>query len=156
MRVDPIKPTLKAPGSERLMLKYDQLVSTVAFNFNLRCYTKGGHLEALRWAREHDCPWDSTTCAAAAAGGQLDVVKWARKHGCPWSDLTCRWAAVSGHLEVLKWAREHGCPYLGLGQLRSQGYRVPEHIAAYYDRADNPARSVHTRHQFECVQSGFG
>jgi len=37
--VDPIKPTLKAPGSERLKLKCDELLSTSAFNFNLRRYT---------------------------------------------------------------------------------------------------------------------
>jgi len=36
VQVDSIKPTLKAPGSKRLILKYDQLVSNVGFNFNLR------------------------------------------------------------------------------------------------------------------------
>ena len=34
-----MKPTLKAPGSKRLILKYDQLVSNFACNFNLRRYT---------------------------------------------------------------------------------------------------------------------
>ena len=38
MRVDPIKPTLKAPGTKRLKLEYDDLLSSVAFNFNLRRY----------------------------------------------------------------------------------------------------------------------
>ena len=38
-QVDPIKPTLKAPGSKRLKLKYDELLSSFAFNFNLRRYT---------------------------------------------------------------------------------------------------------------------
>jgi len=32
------KPTLKAPGSERLILEYDQLVSNFGFIFNLRRY----------------------------------------------------------------------------------------------------------------------
>jgi len=31
-----VKPTLKAPGSRRLKLKYDRLLSNFAFNFNLR------------------------------------------------------------------------------------------------------------------------
>jgi len=40
VQVDPIKPTLKAPGTERLRLKCDDLVSCFAFNFNLRRYNQ--------------------------------------------------------------------------------------------------------------------
>ena len=47
MQVDPIKPTLKAPGTKRLKLKYVKLLSILlkfclnfASNFNLRRYTK--------------------------------------------------------------------------------------------------------------------
>ena len=36
--VDPIKPTLKAPGTKRLKLKYDKPLSSFAFNFDLRRY----------------------------------------------------------------------------------------------------------------------
>jgi hypothetical protein len=38
VQVDPIKPTLKAPGTEHLKLKCDELLSGFAFNFNLRRY----------------------------------------------------------------------------------------------------------------------
>jgi len=38
MQVDPIKPTLKAPGTKRLKLKYDEWPSNFGFNFNLRRY----------------------------------------------------------------------------------------------------------------------
>jgi len=41
VQVDPIKPTLKAPGTKRLKLNYDKLLSNVAFKFNLRRYTRG-------------------------------------------------------------------------------------------------------------------
>ena len=41
MQLDPIKPTLKAPGTERLKLIYDELLSSFAFNFNLRRYSQG-------------------------------------------------------------------------------------------------------------------
>jgi len=41
VQVDPLKPILKAPGTKRLKLKYDQLLSNLAFNFNLRRYIKG-------------------------------------------------------------------------------------------------------------------
>ena len=38
MQVDPFKPTLKAPGTKRLKLTYDEPVSNFAFKFNLRRY----------------------------------------------------------------------------------------------------------------------
>jgi peroxiredoxin len=41
VQVDPIKPTLKAPGTERLNLKYEQLVSSFCFKFKLRRYSEG-------------------------------------------------------------------------------------------------------------------
>jgi hypothetical protein len=34
-----MKPMLKAPGTKRLKLKYDQPLSSFAFNFNFRRYT---------------------------------------------------------------------------------------------------------------------
>jgi len=41
VQVDPIKPTLKAPGTRRLKLKCDILRSTSSFKFNLRRYKEG-------------------------------------------------------------------------------------------------------------------
>jgi len=38
VQVDPIKPTLKAPATECLKLKYDKPLSIFAFEFNLRRY----------------------------------------------------------------------------------------------------------------------
>jgi len=38
VHVDPIKPTFKLTGTKRLKLKCDILLSTSAFNFNLRRY----------------------------------------------------------------------------------------------------------------------
>ena len=40
MQVDPIEPKLKPPGTKLLKLTCDILVSTSAFKFNLRRYTK--------------------------------------------------------------------------------------------------------------------
>ena len=40
VQLDPIKPMLKAPGTNRLKLKHDQPLSSFAFNFNLRLYTQ--------------------------------------------------------------------------------------------------------------------
>jgi len=41
VQVDPIKPKLKPPGTKRLKLKCDVLLSTFAFKYNLRRYMKG-------------------------------------------------------------------------------------------------------------------
>ena len=40
MQVDPIKPTLKAPGTKSSKLKCDELLSKIAFNYYLRRYNK--------------------------------------------------------------------------------------------------------------------
>jgi hypothetical protein len=45
--VDPIKPTLKAPETKRLKLKYDELLSPFAFNFNLRRYSTASNAAHL-------------------------------------------------------------------------------------------------------------
>ena len=34
-------------------------------------------------ARADGTPWDRSTCAAAARGGHLDALQWARANGCP-------------------------------------------------------------------------
>ena len=41
MQVVPIKPTLKAREAKRLTVKYEELLSSFAFNFKLRRYTLG-------------------------------------------------------------------------------------------------------------------
>ena len=40
MKVDPVKPKLEPPGTKRLKLNFDTLLSTSAFKFNLRRYIK--------------------------------------------------------------------------------------------------------------------
>jgi len=40
VQLDPIKPTLKAPGIKRLKLIRDDKLSNFAFKFNLRCYSE--------------------------------------------------------------------------------------------------------------------
>jgi hypothetical protein len=47
VQVDPVKPTLKAPGTERLKLKAEELLSNFGFKFNLRPYVVGaGYLSS--------------------------------------------------------------------------------------------------------------
>ena len=69
MQVDPIKPTLKAPGTKRLKLKYEKLLSSFVFNFGLRRYSPEQlALDAARKKR-----------AAAAAAAALA----SESHGSP-------------------------------------------------------------------------
>jgi hypothetical protein len=42
VQVEPINTVLNAPGTKRLKLKHDKLLSSFAFNINLRRYTAGG------------------------------------------------------------------------------------------------------------------
>jgi len=66
----------------------------------------GGHLEVLRWAREHHCPWDSDTCFFAAQGGHLEVLRWAREHGCSWNGRACE-SVCRSYPETVAWVRAH-------------------------------------------------
>ena len=49
---------------------------------------RGGHLEALQWAHENDCPWDEVACMVAVSGGHLQVLQWLHANGCPWDTDT--------------------------------------------------------------------
>lgn len=60
-------------------------------------------------AVEEEEEWDDLVCVAAAAFGHLECLRYAHDHGCPWqADLMC-WIAC-GHLECLRYVHEHGCP----------------------------------------------
>jgi len=37
-------------------------------------------MEALRWAWEHSCPHNDATSDCATQDGHLDELKWARQH----------------------------------------------------------------------------
>ena len=64
---------------------------------------QGGHLDVLRWEREHECPWNEGTCVRAGGGGHLDVLRSAREQGCTWDKELCLAAASSkGHAAVAR------------------------------------------------------
>jgi hypothetical protein len=65
-------------------------------------------VSVLRYAREHECPWDWHT-----SDGQLATLQWAHEHGCPWNEVVCTLGAAAkfGSMEVLQWARAHDCPW---------------------------------------------
>ena len=71
--------------------------------------------ERLAWAKEKGCRWDTWTCSTAARDGHLEALRWALEHDCPCKeDTICEEAAQGGSLEVLMWAREHDYPWCRL------------------------------------------
>ena len=52
-------------------------------------------------------PVGRAACAWTAAGGHLETLKWALEHDCPWNEASVR-AEAFGHVEVLRWLDEHG------------------------------------------------
>ena len=77
MQVDPIKPKSKRPGNQRLKLKCDILLSTSAFRFNLRHYSKEQHIQAFPTLRVYRAgslhPKSAVPPAAPQeAGGAVD------------------------------------------------------------------------------------
>jgi len=72
VQVDPIKSTLKPPGTQHLKAKYDKLLSNFAFKFNMRPYTKAAAAKAAaakkaRVAGKAPTHLGSTPAARAAA-----------------------------------------------------------------------------------------
>jgi hypothetical protein len=60
----------------------------------------------LRYAHEHGCPWDESTCYGAAAGGHLEVLRYAHEHGCPLHWESCIAGALTcGLVEVVEYLR---------------------------------------------------
>jgi len=53
VQVDPIKRNLKPPGTKRLKLEYDGLVSNFGFKFSLRRYTEVEEGQLQQVAEEH-------------------------------------------------------------------------------------------------------
>ena len=71
-----------------------------------------GRLDLLVEARVLGYPWNAYTCEFAASNGHLECLKYAHEHGCPWDegtfeDSVC--AMSNGNMEVILFLieREH-------------------------------------------------
>jgi hypothetical protein len=62
VQVDPITPKLKAPGSRRLNLKHEKLLSDFAFKFSLRRYTTAGDCAQARAVKEAEREVQAVPC----------------------------------------------------------------------------------------------
>ena len=71
---------------------------------------EGGHMRAMEWLREKECPWNAYVCERAAQCGNLEALRWLREHGCPWTSDVLFWAVQHKNSALLRWALENGCP----------------------------------------------
>ena len=62
-----MKPTLKAPGTERLKLTHNKLLSRFASNFKLRHYSGGHRLGGVQES-DHDFPLNASNASLLALG----------------------------------------------------------------------------------------
>jgi len=75
VQVDPRKPTLKAPGTSRLKLKYYELLSSFDLNFNLRRYTEAAAAASDEWEVKALALSEQKDAALAAAQAALAEVQ---------------------------------------------------------------------------------
>ena len=68
-----------------------------------------GSVRLLKWARENNLHWSTTTCSAAAVNGQLPALKYLHENGCPWNGMTCFYAAQHKHWNCLQYAVDNTC-----------------------------------------------
>lgn len=104
----------------------------------MKAITKVGNLQMMKYAHEHNCPWDGLDVEQCIVSGSFECFKYALEHNAPWcrtetansavvsGDLRyletlhqhgaqmnprlCAYAASHGHLHVLNWLLEHECP----------------------------------------------
>ena len=72
-----MKPTfLKAPGAKRLKLKYDEVLSNFAFNFNLRRYTTYDDQDSSVVSKVLHCPEQMhRLCNSVSEGSSRNTAK---------------------------------------------------------------------------------
>ena len=116
MQVDPIKPTLKAPGSKRLKLEYEKLLSNCAIIFRLRRYSWAAGLgqgEAVQvdpvepmlkapGNKRLKLKFDKLLSSFAY---NFNLRHFTKENGCRWNEWTCARAARGGHLEAGAYTR---------------------------------------------------
>ena len=70
-----------------------------------------GSVRLLKWAREHNNhAWSARTCSNAANGGHLPALQYLHENECPWNWYTCYWAAQGKHWDCLQYAVDNKRP----------------------------------------------
>jgi hypothetical protein len=78
-----------------------------------------GHIEVLKFLRDHGCDFPQyDLLACAAMGGQIEVLEWCLENGCVPHVDHCAHAASYGRFQALVWMRSKGLPWNQLHCLR--------------------------------------
>ncbi len=88
----------------------------------------GGHLEAVKYLKDQDCPWDATATEAAAGGGHVKTVAWLADKGCPLSEAALAAAVRGGHTDMVQRLLALRCP-VGLDAYRFAGSTGRQDVA---------------------------
>lgn len=68
-----------------------------------------GKLDIIQYVYEmHPLPLVAGDCRSASTCGHLNILKWLREHGCPWDYSTVGCAFTD---EIRHWAIANGCPH---------------------------------------------
>jgi len=113
---------------------------------------KGVALNALKWLRQNNIPWNERLCAYAARNGNLEALKWARENGCPWDIETFQYSVQNGDIAFLDYCFENGCPFDSIlyraafqygGNMESHSFKVCQwllqHSIPMYEKTSNYA-----------------
>ena len=69
-----------------------------------------GDLRTLAWLNQKGYPWSDGICVLLARKGSLEALKYARNHGCPWGLLTIGSVRTIIDADMLAYLVDAGCP----------------------------------------------
>lgn len=75
----------------------------------LKYAMENSQLDIVECLRQHGCPWGRSVLAAIQEGA-IDSLRYAHEHNYPWNEEVPYTAAKFGELQCLKYAIENGCP----------------------------------------------
>lgn len=70
-----------------------------------------GHVAALRWMLDNDCPMGYQVLTDTAFAGQLDCLHMLLHRGCPMHEQACVAACEGGNVQCLQTLIANSCPY---------------------------------------------
>ena len=99
-------------NDEALSLPYERVVGLLGEAARFVCEHSAflGSVRLLKWTRENNLDWSTSTCHHAAYNGHLPALKYLHENGCPWDVLTCSYAATCERWDCLQYAVDNKCP----------------------------------------------
>lgn len=73
--------------------------------------SKKGHLECLKYAKQHQFPFVPAARSNAAANGHLSCLQFLHENIRPCDGITILHAAKCGHVDCLRFCHEQGCTW---------------------------------------------